>query len=140
MGRVRDGGLRLHVPALEDHLVSAWRDIRRETEADFQKAVIDLARLNGWMVAHFRPAQNSRGEWRTPVAADGKGFPDLVLVHPVRGVLFRELKTDRGQVSKEQALWINWLGVARADVNVWRPRDWDGIVATLTGKAVEDES
>lgn len=105
-----------------------------ESEAGFQKAVIDLARLNGWMVAHFRTAMNRDGTWVTPVAADGKGFPDLVLVHPIRGVLFRELKTDRGQVSKEQALWINYLGVARANVTVWRPRDWDTIVATLTVK------
>lgn len=105
---------------------------RPEREADFQKAVIDLAHMNGWMVAHFRPAQNSRGEWRTPVAADGKGFPDLVLVHAVRGVLFRELKTDRGRLSRGQALWINWLGVARADADVWRPRDWERIVEELS--------
>lgn len=101
-----------------------------ESEASFQKAVIDLARLNGWIVAHFRPAQNSRGEWRTPVAADGKGFPDLVLVR--ERVLFRELKTDRGRLSQEQWSWIAQLGDAGADAGVWMPRDWDRIVEELS--------
>ena len=50
------------------------------SEAVLQDAVIELANLKGWTVAHFRPAQNARGDWRTPVAAQGKGFPDLVMV------------------------------------------------------------
>lgn len=35
------------------------------TEAQFQAAVVDLARLAGWRVAHFRPARTSHG-WATP--------------------------------------------------------------------------
>src|SRR4051794_27414866 len=48
-------------------------------EAVFQDQVIEIAHIYRWRVAHFRPAQTSRG-WRTPVAADGMGFPDLVLI------------------------------------------------------------
>lgn len=102
----------------------------RETEAGFQQAIIDLAHLNGWLVAHFRPAQTRAGKWVTPVAADGAGFPDLVLVHDDR-VLFRELKTAKGRVSVAQMHWIDALEVAGADARVWRPRDWPEIEATL---------
>ncbi len=112
------------------------------SEAAFQAQVIQLARLKGWRVAHFRKAQNGKGQWRTPVAADGAGFPDLVLVRD--RVIFAELKTNAGQLSPDQRAWRNAL----ADVGsghchecggvteylrweVWRPRDWDHITEAL---------
>ena len=63
-------------------------------EDDWQRQVVDLARLRGWRVAHFRPARTERG-WRTPVEADGAGFPDLLLVRGAQ-LLAVELKTDAG--------------------------------------------
>jgi hypothetical protein len=93
------------------------------TETELQDAVIGCARLLGWLVAHFRPALTKHG-WRTPVAADGKGFPDLVLAHPLHGVLWRELKDAAGKVTVEQAIWLSRLEAAGADVAVWRPADW----------------
>lgn len=105
------------------------------TEAELQTAVIDLAHTFQWTVAHFRPARTKHG-WATPVAADGKGFPDLVLVHPDTGVLWRELKTDRGQLTPDQQRWATTLVAAGQNWALWRPRDWDTIVDTLTfGKA-----
>lgn len=100
----------------------------RVTEADFQSTVLDLARVTGWMVAHFRPARTDKG-WRTPVAADGKGFPDLVLVRD--RVIFAELKSDRGRMSADQHAWIGALTEAGAEAYVWRPDDFDQIAATL---------
>ena len=117
----------------------------RESEADFQQAVIDAARYCGWLCSHFRPARTEKG-WRTPVAADGMGFPDLVLVRD--RVLFVELKTDTGKLSAEQAIWrsmieaalSSWLySCAQGDVFevlpfehfVWRPRDWTQIREVL---------
>jgi hypothetical protein len=101
-----------------------------ETETGFQGWVLDRARLDGWMVAHFRPAQTTRG-WRTPVQADGKGFFDLVLIRPPR-VIFAELKSDRGEVSVDQARWeacaCQCPGV---EVYLWRPRDRDLITELL---------
>ena len=110
------------------------------TEAQFQRSVIELAQLNGWKVAHFRPAQNSKGAWRTPVAADGAGFPDLVLVRD--RVIFAELKTDKGRVRPEQREWLDAIQTATTgdpppcdrtiiETRVWRPRDWPDILATL---------
>ena len=107
------------------------------TEAQFQAAVIELAQINGWRVFHARKAQNGKGAWRTPVAADGAGFPDLVLVKD--RVIFAELKTNTGRVSPAQREWLDALAEARVkahstgvvDAVVWRPKDWDDILATL---------
>jgi len=103
------------------------------TETQFQEAVVEAAQVHGWIVAHFRPAKTEKG-WRTPVAADGKGFPDLVLAHPQRGVLFRELKSEKGKVSPEQQVWIDTLTAGGADAGFWRPRDWDDIERVLRGR------
>ena len=91
-------------------------------EADLQKAVIDLARVLGYRVAHFRPAQTKYG-WRTAVSGDGAGFPDCVIVGHGR-VLYRELKCGRNTLSDEQAGWLEALREAGADAGVWSDSDW----------------
>jgi hypothetical protein len=97
------------------------------TESQLQSAVIECARLLGWRCAHFRPAKTERG-WRTPVQGDGKGFPDLVLVHMrQRRVLFVELKSAAGVVAAEQQDWLQRLMFAAGPnlgVYLWRPADW----------------
>lgn len=117
-------------------------------EEQFQQQVIDLAHIYGWRIAHFRPARTQQG-WRTAVAADGAGFPDLVLV---RGpdLIFAELKAERGVVSAAQREWLEALAVVagrvqgaviaagmaaggelsispRVDVYLWRPAEFDEI-------------
>lgn len=109
-----------------------------ELERDFQKAVVELAQLAGWRVAHFRPAKTSKG-WRTPVAADGAGFPDLILVREGRLVV-AELKSGTGRVSEEQQGWLDaFETVPSTEVFVWRPDDWDQVVRVLTGKHLREE-
>lgn len=105
------------------------------SEPEFQAAVIEAARLLGWRVAHFRPARTRRG-WRTPVQGDGRGFPDLVAVHPGRGVLLvRELKAGgRAKLSREQAAWLADFEACGVDVGVWRPDDWDEIDERFRGR------
>ena len=98
-------------------------------EAAFQKQVIDLLRLRSWRVAHFRTAQTARGAYVTPVAADGKGFPDLVAVRRGR-LIFVELKSKTGRLGAEQRVWLDELNGA-AEVYVWRPSDWAEIERTL---------
>ena len=104
------------------------------TEAQFQRQVLALAKLTSWRVAHFRTAMNARGQYMTPVAGDGKGFPDLVLVKGGR-VLYRELKRDGGYLEPEQKAWRDALLAAGADWALWRPRDWPLVEATLKGEA-----
>lgn len=105
--------------------------LNKQYERFFQAQIIELARILGYRVAHFRPAQNARGDWRTPVAADGKGFPDLVLTG--RGkVIFAELKTDSGVLTAEQKEWIQALRDAgHAHVYVWKPKHMDEIRTIL---------
>lgn len=51
-----------------------------------------------------------------------KGYPDWTIVGK-RGVLFRELKTQRGKVTREQQAWLDALSAAGQDACVWRPED-----------------
>lgn len=112
-------------------------------EAQFQGQVIDLAHVYRWRVAHFRPAQTARG-WRTPVEADGAGFPDLVLTRPYE-LIFAELKAAKGTTSSAQDAWLQMLGAvadgvhamrpvagrATVEVYLWRPADFEAIHARL---------
>ena len=98
-------------------------------ERAWQRTVLDCARAYGWFTAHFRPAQNAKGVWRTPVEGDAKGFPDLVLVR--ERVLFVELKTDKGRLTRHQQAWLDRLAAAGQATRVWRPSDWDEVEATL---------
>lgn len=94
------------------------------TERELQDAVIECARLLGWRVAHFRPADTAKG-WRTPVQADGAGFPDLCMAHDRQGrLLFAEMKAETGRTSFEQDEWLRVLHRGPAEVYVWRPDDW----------------
>ncbi len=103
------------------------------SERELQSAVIECARVLGWRVAHFRPALTARG-WRTPVQADGAGFPDLCMAHPKqRRLLFVELKAARGRLSLEQVEWLDTLTDSECcEVYCWYPADWlDGTVEGL---------
>ena len=106
------------------------------TEQELERAVVEAARLLGWLVAHFRPARTAEG-WRTPVAADGTGFPDLVLARP-GALVFVELKATRGRLSEEQSNWLRVLGLTGAcDAHVWRPDDWQsGVIEEVLRTAV----
>ncbi len=95
----------------------------RLTEAAFTATVIEFAKLYGWLVTHFRPAQTARG-WRTPVQGD-KGFPDCVFAKEGR-VVFAELKV-KGKPSEEQKAWLEAL----PNAYLWTPADWDSIEKVL---------
>jgi hypothetical protein len=102
-------------------------------ERAFQDQVIDLARMFGWIVAHFRPALTTRG-WRTPVQADGVGFPDLVLVHDgQKRTVYAEIKAEGGHLTPEQYFWLIALEVAGNETYVWKPSDFDEVAETLRG-------
>ena len=103
------------------------------SEAEFQKAVIQLAKLHGWKVMHTQPAQIRPGKWITPNTGN-QGFPDLVMSHPYRGTLFAELKADKGVVSELQWDWINSLQESGEEVHVWRPCHLEKISERLARK------
>ena len=105
------------------------------SEAQFQSQVVRLAHLRGWKVAHFRRVRVQRRNgsvyYETPVAADGAGFPDLILSRGDR-LVAAELKVGRNQPTAEQSAW-GWA-LIRGGVmwHVWRPELWTDIEETLT--------
>ena len=116
------------------------------TEDQFQKQIIQLAKMCGWRVAHFRsvPIRSKNGSvyYATPVQADGEGFPDLVLVHAKRRMLaFIEVKRSlKENLSSEQRAWLEDLFAAseydriyRWVTDIWRPEEWPEIEKFLKG-------
>lgn len=97
-------------------------------EADWQRTVLDLAKMMGWRIAHFRPAMTTKG-WRTPVAADGAGFPDLYLIR--ERAIHLELKRENGKLSDAQKDWIRALLNAQVEVYVCRPRHLEDLATVL---------
>lgn len=93
-----------------------------ETEAQFERAVVELAQAFGWLDYHTRDSRRSN-----------PGFPDLVLVRADR-LIFAELKSEKGRVAPAQQQWLDALAATchRAlGVYVWRPSDWPEIERIL---------
>ena len=102
-------------------------------ESYFQSQVIMLAKLHGWLVMHTRAVEIRPGVWKTPLQGHA-GFPDLVLAHETKGVLFAELKADKNsRLSDMQKVWLQTLKEAGMEVYVWRPKDIDTISRILAG-------
>src|SRR5262245_30603180 len=90
------------------------------SEADFQAAVLDLARLRGWRCYHTHDSRRSAA-----------GYPDLTLVRG-RRLLFVELKRRGGRPTPAQAAWLADLAaVPGVEVHLWRPADWPAVESTL---------
>jgi hypothetical protein len=93
---------------------------------ELQRAIIELARRLGWRVAHFPPVPCD-GRWRTPVAADGKGFLDLILLR--ERLIVAEVKGDTDRLRPEQKEWISAWRIAGFEPVVWTPALYDsGVV------------
>ena len=103
-----------------------------QTEAQFQQAVEELATLHGWRWMHINRSF-TKGYWRTQTRGNlGNGWPDLVMVKGGR-LLFVELKAAKGKISGIQSEVLAVLGsIPCAEVQVWRPDDWEMILERLT--------
>ena len=110
-----------------------------ESEKAFSRWFLDLAHLYGYRAAHFRPAQNSKGQWRTAVAGDGVGFPDWFLVrenekypHILEGRLIAvELKGSGGELTGDQADWLLALMNGGAEAYCFWPEQREEIEEIL---------
>lgn len=96
------------------------------TEAELQEAVREIATTTGWLYYHTYRSK------RSPA-----GFPDVVLVRPPR-VVFAELKSDTGKLTKEQRAWMDTLGECspRVEAYVWKPGDMDQIAEVLSTRYI----
>lgn len=93
------------------------------TEEQFQADVLRTAKRYGWRAYHTRDSRKS-------VA----GFPDLVMVHRVYGLVMAELKVGTNQASAAQSAWLEDLEAAGVRVYVWRHGDWAEIERVLRGE------
>lgn len=90
------------------------------TEKDFQRQVLDLARILGW--AAYHPMLSKWSE---------RGWPDVVLCKPPRLIL-AELKRENGKTTPHQDRWLEMLGrCPGVETYLWRPSDLDGIARCL---------
>lgn len=90
-----------------------------ETEAQFQRAIVELSQALGWLVYHTWSSVNS-----------ARGFPDLVLIKPPQ-LIYAELKSQTGKVSTDQRKWLDHLMACGVEVYLWRPSDWPDIETRL---------
>lgn len=103
------------------------------SEKEWQAQVLEIFGYHGWKVTHAHKAMLRDGSWITPVDADGKGFPDLLAVHPAAGdILVAELKTEKGTASPEQLQWLTWFEAAQISAYLWRPHDVDAVIARIS--------
>ena len=118
------------------------------TERDFQKQIIEMLRLRGYLVFHDPDARRCRHCGQMQRDKRVPGFPDLVAVRrPALGdatplVLMVELKTERGQLSTEQVAWGTYLRLAARVLpgffyGVWRPADYPAILRLLGCAGIE---
>lgn len=93
------------------------------SEEELQNAVIQVARIRGWLVVHPRPGQTVSGRWATQTQGDA-GSPDLWLVKPPM-LIAAELKAEKGRLSPAQHRWI-WALQRCPGVMafIWRPQHW----------------
>jgi len=98
------------------------------SEKLFESKVKQLCVMNGWHYFHATPHQVRPGVFRS----DGKGFPDLTMSHPERGLIFAELKIQAAsaKASKEQLEWLRALA-PWAECYLWRPNNLDEIAERL---------
>jgi hypothetical protein len=110
------------------------------SENAFEDKLLAAAAAHGWRCHAERKATVSVdrfGKKRviTPIKGHA-GYVDVTMAHASRGIVFAELKTDKGRLGEGQPEWITTL--AHYDVpgspvlvEVWRPADWDAIIVCL---------
>ena len=96
------------------------------SEAQWQKRITDYCDLLNLMWHHETDSRKSK-----------RGFPDLVIVGPY-GVLFLELKRQKGKATAEQVRWIKAINDAAGRAAIVRPHDWPVVKRMLDGIAGRD--
>lgn len=89
------------------------------TETELREAIIELAKRYGWRVYYIPDSRR----------ATDRGFPDLTLLNREQGrVIFAELKSAKGKLSKDQMMWLAGLQTSGAEVAVWRPEHLEKVI------------
>lgn len=109
---------------------------RFKDERQFEMWVIKVLKANGWLVSSMKDSRKQM--WGTD-----RGIPDIVAVHPEKGIIFAELKMPKKKPTPAQGRWLyrllevaNLIGELdkRLIVDTWWPDDEDAIIRIAGGK------
>jgi hypothetical protein len=132
----RDGAVALRRLSRPERAVVV-SDAAFKNEKDFTRWSQRQARDRGWLAGHLSNMQVVRmrdGNTRAIPDKNAAGFPDLVLVHPLRGIVVAELKMPGRKPDEAQLRWLHVLGAVGIVTYVWYPRDVDEIIDVLEGR------
>jgi hypothetical protein len=98
----------------------ARRDPTGLSEKEWQQAILDYAKLRGWLSFHVFDSRRS-----TP------GYPDVTFVRRGR-LVFAELKREGEKPTGAQVVWLDALRACfGVEVFLWRPSDLDAVINAL---------
>ena len=121
--------LKSALPAGQAQIAAAMKEDRGpdSLDAHVRKLMKDLG-LTGFHVEKSLDVEKNQKN------VSVKGWPDWTIRGP-HGVLFRELKSQRGRVEPEQREWLDALTAAGMNAAVWRPASLlsGAIAAELAG-------
>ena len=91
------------------------------TEDDMLRGITQALTLGGWTWTHSRRSDQA-------LTMGTPGVPDIIAVHPKRGMLVLELKSERGTFRPGQQEWLATLAHVGVDARVIRPADYDALI------------
>ncbi len=99
------------------------------THEQLVKAIADLMKVRGYKVAGFRAVRVQRKDgsvyYETPVREDGKGWPDLVALHPDTGrCIGAEIKVKGDTLKPEQREWLELMDKCGFEAYEWDETSW----------------
>ena len=103
-------------------------EIAPQSEKQFQSMCEYVFRSEGFLVYHTYNSRRSE-----------PGFPDLVAVHPDRGIIFAELKMPKGKPSAAQTRWLEAIRAAGHNAYLWYPSDFGEIQAIARGEVYNEQ-
>ena len=96
---------------------------RAMTEDELLTAISEAATWYGWRWFHIRRSDRAQQMGHS-------GFPDLILVRGTAMVAV-ELKTEKGQLTVDQQVWLDSFTAAGVSALVIRPSDLDSALRWL---------
>lgn len=106
-------------------------ELQNLKEIDFQRAVIEHAKAQGWECMSFRKTASpgKDGKWRGLANA---GWPDIIAIRGKR-MLALELKSEKGKATPAQRRWLTLLHHAGAEEWIVTPSSAAELIGILRG-------
>jgi VRR-NUC domain len=100
------------------------------SEDDLLSGLLELMSYTGWRAYHVR-----RSDRAVVMGAGGRGFPDIIAVHPEGSRLVAiECKSDRGVPTPDQLAWIfAFRHHPTIEATIVRPSTYDAAIAWIRG-------